>query len=108
MCRFYGSVQPGPNSHFYTADPDECAALVRLQQSTPPSQPRWNFEGHAFVAALPVAGRCPESRPFGIRRFFNNRAAQNDANHRYVLDDRIAGQMRAAGWIDEGIVMCTP
>src|SRR4051794_23664218 len=23
VCRFYGSISPGPNSHFFTADPDE-------------------------------------------------------------------------------------
>ena len=27
VCRFYGSISPGPNSHFFTADPDECAAV---------------------------------------------------------------------------------
>jgi hypothetical protein len=31
VCRFYGSIAPGPNSHFYTALPDECAALKQLQ-----------------------------------------------------------------------------
>ncbi|MEO7760942.1 MAG: kelch repeat-containing protein, partial [Casimicrobiaceae bacterium] len=24
VCRFYGSITPGPNSHFYTIDPAEC------------------------------------------------------------------------------------
>src|SRR5262249_15355856 len=31
VCRFYGSITPGPNSHFYTIDPDECQALKDLQ-----------------------------------------------------------------------------
>ena len=27
VCRFYGSVSPGPNSHFFTGAADECAAV---------------------------------------------------------------------------------
>jgi hypothetical protein len=27
VCRFYGSTSPGPNSHFYTVNADECAYL---------------------------------------------------------------------------------
>jgi hypothetical protein len=27
VCRFYGSLSPGPNSHFYTADAAECDAV---------------------------------------------------------------------------------
>ena len=48
VCRFYGSITPGPNSPFYTALPDECAALKQLQAGTPAKeagafsiQPRW-------------------------------------------------------------------
>src|SRR2546425_4682360 len=43
VCRFYGSVSPGPNSHFFTADGQECAAL-RASQITPIPEnlPQWN------------------------------------------------------------------
>src|SRR6185436_2097540 len=34
VCRFYGSVSPGPNSHFYTADQAECLNLKQLQATT--------------------------------------------------------------------------
>src|SRR6185436_4012015 len=30
VCRFYGSLSPGPNSHFYTAEAAECDALKAL------------------------------------------------------------------------------
>ena len=30
VCRFYGSIVPGPNSHFYTASVAECNALKAL------------------------------------------------------------------------------
>lgn len=107
VCRFYGSVAPGPNSHFYTLFADECAALKALQQSTPASVPRWNYEGIAFAATLPqVGGTCPATAPLPVRRFYNQRALQNDSNHRYVTDPAIAADMRAKGWRDEGIVMC--
>ena len=35
VCRFYGSVSPGPNSHFYTAIDSECTLLKNLQLSLP-------------------------------------------------------------------------
>src|SRR6185369_4984132 len=31
VCRFYGSLSPGPNSHFYTVSASECALLKTLQ-----------------------------------------------------------------------------
>lgn len=106
VCRFYGSVTPGPNSHFFTADPAECAALTQLQQTTPVSSPRWNLEGRVLVVAVPGQGNCPAAYPQPIRRFYNGRAMQNDANHRYVTSSAIALAMRTAGWVDEGVVMC--
>ena len=107
VCRFYGSVTPGPNSHFYTLFADECAALKALQQSTPTRVPRWNYEGIVLVATLPqVGGTCPATAPLPVRRFYNQRALQNDSNHRYVTDSAIAADMRTKGWRDEGIVMC--
>jgi len=107
VCRFYGSVAPGPNSHFHTLFADECAALKALQQSTPASVPRWNYEGIAFAATLPqLDGTCPSPAPLPVRRFYNQRALQNDSNHRYVTDPATATDMRAKGWGDEGIVMC--
>ena len=30
VCRFYGTPGIGPNSHFYTANPDECAFVKTL------------------------------------------------------------------------------
>src|SRR3954462_11757403 len=40
VCRFYGTPGIGPNSHFFTADPGECAVVKR--------DPGWTFEGIAF------------------------------------------------------------
>ena len=107
VCRFYGSVTPGPNSHFYTLSADECTGLKALAQTTAATSPRWNYEGNGFAAALPTAnGSCAAEHPVQIRRFYNGLALQNDSNHRYVASATIAQQMRAAGWVDEGVVMC--
>src|SRR5205814_4854662 len=40
VCRFYGTPGRGPNSHFYTANPAECASVKR--------DPGWTYEGIAF------------------------------------------------------------
>ena len=59
VCRFYGSIFPGPNSHFYTAIASECAFLRALEITTPATQPRWNFESFDFLTGAPVGGGCP-------------------------------------------------
>ena len=112
VCRFYGSVNPGPNSHFYTADPYECGMLKQLAVQTPPDQPRWNYEEIAFATYLPVAGVCPAAAPFPVYRLYNQRGAGsgigsgNDGNHRFTTRSSIYNQMGMSGWAREGIVMC--
>ena len=109
VCRFYGSVSPGPNSHFFTADPDECAALRALQTATPPTTRRWNFEGYAFAVKLPVQGICPADAPIAIYRNYNNGFTRNvDSNHRFTTSPGVYQAMAAQGWAAEGVVMCTP
>jgi hypothetical protein len=109
VCRFYGSVNPGPNSHFFTADPGECAALRQLQATTPPTARRWNFEGNAFAVRLPVNGICPADAPVAIYRNYNNGFTRNiDSNHRFTTSQGVYQAMIAEGWLGEGIVMCAP
>ena len=106
VCRFYGSIMPGPNSHFYTAVVDECNALKALQASTPAAQPRWNYEEIAFSILIPVGGICPVQAPVPVYRLYNQRAVQGDSNHQYTT--RIATYMQniALGWSGENVVMC--
>jgi len=112
VCRFYGSPDPGPNSHFYTADPAECQALKNIQASTPATQPRWNFEENAFAAYLPVNGGCPVEAPFPIYRLYNGHHGETlsgirqDSNHRFTSLSSIYYQLAALGWNQEGVVMC--
>lgn len=106
VCRFYGSVSPGPNSHFFTADAGECASLQAMQSTTPASQPRWNYEGTAYYAYLPSNASCGSDKT-PIHRYYNNGHAQGqDANHRLTTDTTVRESMEASGWIYEGITMC--
>jgi len=95
VCRFYGV---GPNSHFYSALPAECANVLS-------ASPGWTFEGWAFGAGLPEAGICRAGyKP--VYRAYNGRGAVDDANHRYLIDPFEYVAMQQQGWQPEGVVMC--
>jgi hypothetical protein len=109
VCRFYAQ---GPNSHFYTGDPDECTYLRSLEQSQRADAAAsgkqflgWGFEGIAFYALTPVNGQCP-SGTSPVWRVYNNRAAQGDSNHRFMVDPQQHAAM--LGWVDEGVAFCSP
>ena len=97
VCRFYGTPGVGPNSHFYTADADECAAVKR--------DSGWTYEGTAFYVMLPNAGQCAGASP-PVFRAYNNRYAQNDSNHRYATDYVLLQGLQPQGWTIEGMVFC--
>jgi len=100
-CRFYGTPGVGPNSHFYTLDPAECAQ-VRMD-------PGWHFESYDFSASPADAlGGCP-SGTLPVFRAYNHRFAQNDSNHRYAVDTvAYDTQVDILGWTGEGVVFCVP
>jgi hypothetical protein len=109
VCRFYSR---GVNSHFYTGDASECQALQSLEQrqradATAKGQgfQGWQYEGVVFYALVPSNGQCPGGTT-PVYRLYNNRAMQNDTNHRFTAD----GVMHAAmeGWTDEGVAFCSP
>lgn len=99
VCRFYGTPGRGPNSHFYTVSAQECA-LVK-------NDPGWTYEGIAFYLYAPDSGQCAAGQQL-VSRSYNNRAAQNDSNHRYTGDPTLYAQMLAQGWSAEGGVFCAP
>ena len=105
VCRFYLRPAVG-DSHFYSGDPNECAAtLARFGDS-------WIYESPAvFHIALPnpVTGACPGgTRP--VWRFFNTVTT----NHRYVTEVTIRDDLRidprwvAEGYGPEAVIMCSP
>ena len=111
VCRFYGSVYPGPNSHFYSNAAAECRMLQVLQEDIPPGGAGWKFEGWA----MSVYPRYPEENDpcpvdaIPVYRAYNNGfALGKDSNHRYLTKPELMDEMTAQGWIDEGIAFCSP
>jgi hypothetical protein len=106
VCRFYGLPDFGLDTHFFSASPDECAA-VKAKWPT-----QWILETpNAFYVYLPntADGSCPDGT-VPVYRVYNNRA---DVNHRYATSLAIRQQMIDAGWIPEGygsigVGMCVP
>jgi hypothetical protein len=110
VCRFYAR---GPNSHFFTADAFECQSLKDLEQKQRPEAAAtgapflgWGYEAIGFWALMPQDGQCPADAA-GVFRAYNDRAASNDSNHRFMLDGQLRDAM-AASWIDEGMQLCSP
>ncbi len=109
VCRFYGGKNGGPNTHFYSADDKECAALKAV--------PALSYEGQTFAVNMPLPGSntdgtkpCPiDSKP--LYRLYNNASAPGKdyvSNHRYVTERTDVAAAVALGWGDEGQVMCVP
>ena len=98
VCRFYGNqAKGGPNSHFYTAEADECEAVKRDQG--------WSYERIEFFVIRPVNGTCPaNSTP--VYRVYNGRFLEKDSNHRYMTDVAEYTRMQTLGWQAEGVVFC--
>ncbi|MBK9606597.1 MAG: hypothetical protein IPO58_09375 [Betaproteobacteria bacterium] len=108
VCRFYGSLTPGPNSHFYTIDPAECQSLKDLQASTPASEKRWNFESNDFASSAPVVGQCAAGSVPVYRAYNNGFTRGVDSNHRITANHAAYLAQVARGWAGEGVVMCAP
>ncbi|MEO8137758.1 MAG: hypothetical protein ABI831_27740 [Betaproteobacteria bacterium] len=114
VCRFFGTDQYradgtriGPNSHFYTADPAECAFVKTGYQSVAAdgrSYPAWTYEADAFAVKLPVGGVCPGGT-VPLYRAYND-GARGDPNHRYSTNPALLTAL--TGWSFEGLVMCVP
>lgn len=99
VCRLYSPPSAGgSNTHFYGTG-DDCPALNTVRQL--------RFEGFDFAAIKPTNGSCPTNAPNPVYRLFNNRAANNDGNHRYVVSAATKSKMIAQGWLDEGVVFCS-
>ena len=110
VCRFYIPPQHG-NSHFFSADPVECA-IARDKINTDP-----NFTGYveetpnAFYIDLPdkLSGTCPANTT-PVYRLWNQAPA---SNHRYTTSVAVKDQMIVNGWAAEGygpdaVDMCAP
>jgi hypothetical protein len=119
VCRFYGSVTPGPNSHFFTVEAAECNALRAAQiRPTPTNIQQWNYERDEYLATPPIAaGDGTRSCPAGTQplyRAYNNAFPLSgprnpwDSNHRFTPVQTDIDALVALGWRSEGIAFCTP
>ena len=95
-CRFWSSPRSGLRTRVLVQQGFECEALKR--------SPDWILEAeNEFFTVPPAAGACGDGL-VPVRRF-NNR--QPDANHRWVVDEAIAAEMRGfRAWYDEGVRFC--
>jgi uncharacterized protein DUF5648 len=95
--RFFGVPGIGPNSHFFTASPLECAIVEA-------KYPGWAFEGTAFWVSPAAGDTCaPPSKP--VYRLYNN-GKGGEPNHRYTIDLDVVATMIASGWVLEGAAWC--
>jgi uncharacterized protein (DUF1800 family) len=98
VCRFIGTPGVGPNSHFYTADGNECALVKQ--------NPGWTFEAIAFFIEVPQNGACkPGTTP--VYRSFYPGASVSESNHRFLTDLTLHESMAPSSML-EGVVMCSP
>lgn len=101
VCRFYGLPSAGLDSHFYTADAEECAQIETRFNGA------WQLETtNAFEIVLPNAAApyCDSgTRP--ILRFWNQRT---DSNHRFTTDQTVLPGMLQLGYVIEGLGVPTP
>ena len=94
VCRYY---HPVVNTHFYSAEQSDCD-IVRSIGGI--------FEGIEFWITRATGTSCPSGTQ-AVTRLYNNRYAQLDSNHRYTTSRSEVRRMVGAGWIDEGVVMCS-
>jgi N-acetylneuraminic acid mutarotase len=118
LCRFYGSVHPGPNSHFFTLSDDECAQLKAQQRAPPPANvPQWNYEGLVFGQEPPAVDASGASCPEGttpVFRAYNNSVMPGgghnatDSAHRFTTSHADIDELvQLFGWRDEGLAFCS-
>ena len=98
VCRFYGALAGGPNSHFFTASPGECEFVKGAGG--------WYYEGIGFNVVPQANGDCPPGM-LEVNRAYNDRFSTNDSNHRYSTSDSTMREMSRRGWIVEGTVWCS-
>jgi probable HAF family extracellular repeat protein len=104
LCRFFSAAFAPKGSHFFTPATSECVWVN--------GNPRWQFEGVRLYVKRPQPdGSCPAGTK-ALYRVFNNGQGGAPA-HRYTTSAAIRDQMKAAGWLQEGVgaegvEMCVP
>ena len=92
--RFAASIcrRPGRAEQPFYGRPADCD-LVRAT-----GNPVFEYEGEDFAVTIPLNGCAPAQRRSRSTALFNNRAAQNDGNHRYTVAAARYNEMTGKGW----------
>jgi uncharacterized delta-60 repeat protein len=96
-------------SHFYTALPDEVAAVQSLNptnQSVPGKPVNEGVDSYAFRPT--TAGTCAAGQAAVYRLFRGGTRFPDDPNHRFTTDLALYNSFVALGWDGEGIKFCVP
>ena len=95
VCRFYGTPEAGIDGHFFSASPEECAAVLARWPD------RWLLEtAEAFLAVAPPTPFTCEPDPWQrVYRLYDDRSGPR---HRYTVSRAIRDRMLADGWVEEG------
>jgi len=97
VCRFFTVAFAPKSSHFYTANPAECALVKQ--------NPDWQYEKIAFRMSATNDFGCAIGIP--LYRLYNN-GMTGAPNHRYTTSPMLRDQMIGQGFVDEGIAGCVP
>lgn len=93
--RFAGIPGKGPNSHFFTRDRAECGKLH--------ASGLWAIESLPFHADAPDAAGVCANGGVQVHRLWR---PVGDSNHRFTTDALVVSDMKAKGWVHEGVAMC--
>jgi hypothetical protein len=97
VCRFFTVAFTPKSSHFYTADPAECAGLKL--------NPDWQYENIAFYIEVPTNGVCAAGT-VPVYRLYNN-GMTGAPNHRFTTSLAIHDDFaHNRGWTSEGVRFC--
>ena len=93
VCRLLGTPGTGPLSHFYSPDPQQCAALV--------ASGVWVSEGTAFRAPISCSAVMDP-----VQRLWRAGTTVQSSRHRFVVRNQVAADTVAQGFTLEGQVFC--
>ncbi len=104
VCRWF--FQAPQSTHFYSGRASDCELLRQTFRDK--AAVAVEDDAAAFYIMLPnVDGTC-DAKYQPVYRLFNNRGAQNEANHRYTVHPSDRQALIARNWLDEGIAFCAP
>ena len=95
-CRFWPKSSTGLHTRVVLLKDGDCQWLK--------ADPNWILEAEDEFFAVPSADHATCAAGLvAVHRFHN---LKTDLNHRWVTDAAVAAQMKAAGWLDEGVRFC--